>query len=161
MHRLKHLLCPGLCTSPPLGQCSQRFLEKGLDFSIPAYSCFALTCCISSRCCRTISSTTEGSANVDTSPNSSGLSWATFLRIRRIIFPDRVLGRPDTTYKGKKKKKEKKLFWEVSLLKQIQIFGMLREPNEHSFQQFCVGYDFLRNFRGHRELRTMCKQLLP
>lgn len=106
MHRLKHLLCPGLCTSPPLGQCSQRFFEKGLDSSIPAYSCFALTCCISSRCCRTISSTTEGSANVDTSPNSSGLSWATFLKIRRIIFPDRVLGRPDTTYKGGKKRKK-------------------------------------------------------
>ena len=93
-YKLKHLLTAmsRLFTNLPLGR-----VLKGLESSIPAYSRFALTCCISSRCCRTISSTTEGSASVDTSPNSSGLFWATFLKIRRIIFPDRVLGRSETT----------------------------------------------------------------
>ena len=57
----------------------------------------ALISCVISRCCRTISSTTDGSAKVETSPSSSGLSAATFLNMRRMIFPDRVFGRPDTT----------------------------------------------------------------
>ena len=58
----------------------------------------ALISCVISRCCRTISSTTDGSAKVETSPSSSGLSAATFLNMRRMIFPDRVFGRPDTTW---------------------------------------------------------------
>ena len=43
-----------------------------------------------------MSSTTEGSASVDTSPNS--LCWLEpiFLKMRRMIFPERVLGRPGT-----------------------------------------------------------------
>lgn len=43
-----------------------------------------------------MASTTEGSASVDTSPRLSCWSAAIFLRIRRMIFPDRVLGRPGT-----------------------------------------------------------------
>lgn len=38
-------------------------------------------------------STTEGSAKVDVSPISSGFPSAIFLKIRLMIFPDRVLGR--------------------------------------------------------------------
>ena len=49
-------------------------------------------------CFLTMSSTTEGSARVETSPSSSCLSAAIFLRIRRMIFPDRVLGNPGTTW---------------------------------------------------------------
>ena len=42
-----------------------------------------------------ISSTMPGSARVLVSPNSSNLLAATFLRILLMIFPDRVLGRPE------------------------------------------------------------------
>ena len=49
-----------------------------------------------SLCFLTMSSTTEGSASVDTSPNSSCWLEAIFLKMRRMIFPERVLGRPGT-----------------------------------------------------------------
>lgn len=39
-------------------------------------------------------STTEGSARVDVSPISDSCLLAIFLRIRRMIFPERVLGTP-------------------------------------------------------------------
>ncbi len=45
----------------------------------------------------TICLTTDGSARVDTSPNSDDLLAAIFLKTRRIILPERVLGRPGTT----------------------------------------------------------------
>ena len=44
--------------------------------------------------------TTEGSANVEVSPRSSTSPAATLRRIRRIILPDRVLGRPGVICKG-------------------------------------------------------------
>ena len=122
---------------------------------IPAYSCLVLTFCMSSRCCRTISSTTEGSASVDTSPNSSGLSWATFLKMRRIIFPDRVLGRPDTTYRGKTKTKHILKGW---FTEQTQILGVLGKPNEQSSIVY-VGNEFLNdiNYPGsERSAQTSC-----
>ncbi len=43
-----------------------------------------------------MSCTTAGSARVEVSPSSSGLSADIFLRMRRIIFPERVLGSPGT-----------------------------------------------------------------
>lgn len=125
---------------------------------IPAYSCLVLTFCMSSRCCRTIFSTTEGSASVETSPNSSGLSWATFLKMRRIIFPDRVLGRPDTTYRGKTKTKHILKGW---FTEQTQIFGVLGKPNEQSSIVF-VGNEFLNDIQCIlSRFRTKCTDLLP
>ena len=52
--------------------------------------------CWSTVCFLTMSSTTEGSASVDTSPNSSCWLEPIFLKMRRMIFPERVLGRPGT-----------------------------------------------------------------
>ena len=49
-----------------------------------------------SACFFTISSTTEGSESVEMSPNWSDWFDAIFLRMRRMIFPDRVLGKPGT-----------------------------------------------------------------
>ncbi len=46
--------------------------------------------------------TTDGSARVEMSPSSSDLLAATFRRIRLIILPDRVFGRPVVTCEGKK-----------------------------------------------------------
>lgn len=40
-----------------------------------------------------MASTTLGSDRVDMSPNSSGLLSAIFLKIRLIIFPERVFGK--------------------------------------------------------------------
>ena len=39
---------------------------------------------------------TDGSAKVDVSPSSSYLFAAIFLKIRRMILPERVLGNPGT-----------------------------------------------------------------
>ena len=50
----------------------------------------------------TISSTTDGSDRVEMSPRSSGLSEATCRRIRRMILPDRVLGKPEQNWKKSK-----------------------------------------------------------
>ena len=49
-------------------------------------------------CLFTMSATTIGSAKVEMSPKSSGRLEAIWRRIRRIIFPERVFGRPDVTY---------------------------------------------------------------
>ena len=46
-----------------------------------------------------MSATTAGSAKVEMSPKSSGRLEAIWRRMRRIIFPERVFGRPDVTYK--------------------------------------------------------------
>ena len=50
-------------------------------------------------CLFTMSATTAGSAKVEMSPKSSGRLEAIWRRMRRIIFPERVFGRPDVTYR--------------------------------------------------------------
>jgi len=54
--------------------------------------------------------------------------------MRRIIFPDRVLGRPGTTYEGKT---NINTFSEVGFLKRTQIFGIPGKANEQSLAVLC------------------------
>ena len=47
---------------------------------------------------RTRLSTTDGSASVEVSPSAPNSSSAIFLRIRRMILPERVFGRPGANW---------------------------------------------------------------
>jgi len=94
LSRLRNELCRRW--TDPAGQKQEnaaqpgRGLESSRDMSRRhAYACFSLRFC---RCC-TRSSTTAGSASVDVSPSAPGSSSAILRRMRRMILPERVLGR--------------------------------------------------------------------
>ena len=67
-----------------------KFVRKTNYFELMFCSIFS----INFSCCRMIPLTTVGSARVLTSPSWSNLFAAMLRKILRIIFPDRVFGRP-------------------------------------------------------------------
>lgn len=81
---------------PPPSPVFYIHLPPSYFFFSSCFLCF-LYCCWAF----TISLTTNGSSRVDTSPRSSVVSMAIFLRIRLMIFPERVFGNRFTTWETK------------------------------------------------------------
>ena len=74
----------------------------GIFFIINFFFHFFARFCLACFC--TMSSTIEGSARVDVSPSSEVWLAAIFRRMRRIILPERVLGRPGTICKRERER---------------------------------------------------------